>query len=72
VRHSAKPPGRLAALHTTPGRLRTAAATKALLAYQVYERDDRQLRALAKVNLDKAIAYDVGTAQGQSDWAFNN
>jgi hypothetical protein len=48
------------------------AAVKALLAYQVYERDDRELRAMAKVNLDSAIMYDVGTSPGQSDWAFNN
>jgi hypothetical protein len=55
---------------TFPGE--RAAAVKALLAYQVYERDDRHLRALAKANLDEAIAYDVGTSPGQSDWAFNN
>jgi hypothetical protein len=58
---------------TFPGE--RAAATKALLAYQVYERDDRRLRAMATgphANLDHAIAYDIGTAPGQSDWAFNN
>jgi hypothetical protein len=55
---------------TFPGE--RAAATKALLAYQVYERDDRTLRAMAKVNLDSTIAYNVGTSPGQSDWAFNN
>ena len=55
---------------TFPGE--RAAAVKALLAYQVYERDDRHLRALAKTNLDSAIKYDVGTSPGQSDWAFNN
>jgi hypothetical protein len=55
---------------TFPGE--RAAAVKALLAYQVYERDDRHLRALAKSNLDSAITYDVGTSPGQSDWAFNN
>jgi hypothetical protein len=55
---------------TFPGE--RAAATKALLAYQVYERDDRTLRAMAKANLDTAIAYDVGTSPGQSDWAFNS
>jgi hypothetical protein len=49
-----------------------AAAQKALLAYQVYERDDRVLRAMAGTNLDSAIAYDIGTSPGQSDWAFNN
>jgi hypothetical protein len=48
------------------------AATRALIAFQVYERDDRQLRALDKTNLDQAIAFDVGTAPGQSDWAFGN
>jgi len=48
-----------------------AAAVKALLAYQVYERDDRILRADAKTNLNKAIMFDVSTAVGQSDWAFN-
>jgi hypothetical protein len=42
---------------------------------RVYERDDRRLRAMATgahANLDQAIAYDIGTAPGQSDWAFNN
>jgi hypothetical protein len=48
-----------------------AAATRALLAYQVYEKDDRKLRALAKTNLGQAIAFDIGTGPGQSDWAFN-
>lgn len=55
---------------TFPGE-RTA-ATKALLAYQVYQRDDRRLRAMARTNLDQAIAFDIGTNPGQSDWAFNN
>jgi hypothetical protein len=54
---------------TFPGE--RAAAVAALLAYQVYERDDRKLRALAKTNLAAAVAYDIGTAPGQSDWAFN-
>jgi hypothetical protein len=54
---------------TFPGE--RAAAVAALLAYQVYERDDRQLRAMAKTNLAAAVAYDIGTAPGQSDWAFN-
>jgi hypothetical protein len=27
---------------------------------------------MAKVNLNNAIAYDVGANPGQSDWAFNN
>jgi hypothetical protein len=48
-----------------------AAAVRTLLAYQVYERDDRVLRALAKKNLAAAVAFDIGTARGQSDWAFN-
>jgi hypothetical protein len=48
-----------------------AAATRALLAYQVYERYDRKLRAMAKTNLAQAIAFDIGTHLGQSDWAFN-
>ncbi len=48
-----------------------AAATRALLAYQVYEKDDRVLRAMATTNLAQAIAFDIGTSPGQSDWAFN-
>jgi hypothetical protein len=48
-----------------------AAATRALLAYQVYEKYDRKLRAMAKTNLAQAIAFDIGTSPGQSDWAFN-
>jgi hypothetical protein len=55
---------------TFPGE--RAAAVKTLLAFQLYERDDRVLRNLAKTNLDTSIAYDVGTNPGQSDWAFNN
>jgi hypothetical protein len=43
-----------------------------LLAYQVYQRDDRKVRALASTNLDQAVAFDIGTSPGQSDWAFNN
>jgi hypothetical protein len=54
---------------TFPGE--RAAAVRTLLAYQVYERDDRKLRATAKTNLAAAVAYDIGTAPGQSDWAFN-
>jgi hypothetical protein len=54
---------------TFPGE--RAAAVRTLLAYQAYERDDRALRALAKQNLTAAVAFDIGTAQGQSDWAFN-
>jgi hypothetical protein len=54
---------------TFPGE--RAAAVRALLAYQLYERDDRVLRALAKKNLAAAVGFDIGTAPGQSDWAFN-
>src|SRR6202020_140821 len=54
---------------TFPGE--RAAAVRTLLAYQVYERDDRKLRALAKTNLAAAVAFDIGTAPGQSDAAFN-
>ena len=54
---------------TFPGE--RAAAVAALLAYQVYERDDRKLRAMAKTNLAAAVGYDIGTAPGQSDGAFN-
>jgi hypothetical protein len=54
---------------TFPGE--RAAAVRTLLAYQVYEIDDRKLRALAKANLAAAVAYDIGTAPGQSDGAFN-
>jgi hypothetical protein len=50
---------------TFPGE--RAAAVRALLAYQVYERDDRKLRALAAKNRAAAVAYDIGTAPGQSD-----
>jgi hypothetical protein len=55
---------------TFPGE--RAAAVRTLLAYQLYERDDRVLRATAKKNLAAAVAFDIGTAPGQSDWAFNN
>lgn len=54
---------------TFPGE--RAAAVRALLAYQVYERDDRVLRPLAKHDAAGAVAFDTGTAPGQSDWAFN-
>ena len=54
---------------TFPGERRAAVA--ALLAFQRYERDDRTMRALAARNLAAAVAYDTGTAPGQSDWAFN-
>jgi hypothetical protein len=49
-----------------------SATTKALLAYQVYQRDDRQLRVLATTNLRQAIVFDIGLSPGQSDWAFTN
>ena len=54
---------------TFPGERQAAVAT--LLAFQRYERDDRTLRALAAKNLPAAVAFDIGTAPGQSDWAFN-
>jgi hypothetical protein len=54
---------------TFPGE--QAAAVRTLLAYQLYQRDDRQLRALAKTSMPAAVAYDSGTTPGQSDWAFN-
>jgi hypothetical protein len=54
---------------TFPGE--RAAATRALLAYQVYEKYDRKLRAMAKTHLAQAIVFDIGTSPGQSDWAFN-
>ena len=62
-------PGRGVPQHHVPGE--RAAAVRTLLAYQVYERDDRKLRALAKTNLAAAVAFDIGTAPGQSDAAFN-
>jgi hypothetical protein len=54
---------------TFPGE--RAAAVRTLLAYQVYERDDRKLRATAKTDLAAAVAFDIGTSPGQSDAAFN-
>jgi len=54
---------------TFPGE--RAAAVRTLLAYQVYERDDRVLRALGKSNPPAAVAFDIGTAASQSDGAFN-
>jgi hypothetical protein len=47
------------------------AAVATLLAFQCYEHDDRTLRATAKTNMPAAVAYDTGTAPGQSDWTFN-
>jgi hypothetical protein len=54
---------------TFPGE--RAAAVRTLLAYQVYQRDDRQLRAMATTSRAAAVAFDTGTSPGQSDWAFN-
>jgi hypothetical protein len=48
-----------------------AALAADIRAYQIYERDDRKLRALAVKNRAAAVAYDIGTAPGQSDWAFS-
>jgi hypothetical protein len=53
---------------TFPGE--RAAAAAALLAYQRYERDDGQLRALARSDPKAAAAFDTGARPGQSDWAF--
>jgi hypothetical protein len=48
-----------------------AAAQNALATYQVYERDDRHIRALnARGNLRGAIAFDTSYATGNSNWAF--
>ena len=48
-----------------------AAAERTLAAYQVYERDDRHIRALnASGNLRGAIAFDTSYATGNSNWAF--
>jgi len=54
---------------TFPGERQAAVAT--LLAYEQYEQDDRTLRATAGHNLAAAVGYDIGTARGQSDGAFN-
>ena len=48
------------------------AAVGALAAYQVYERDDRHIRALNRSgDLRAAIAFDTSYAQGNSNWAFS-
>jgi len=48
-----------------------AAAVQTLAAYQVYERDDRHIRALNRSgNLSGAIAFDTSYAHGNSNWAF--
>ena len=55
---------------TFPGE--RAAATRALLAYEVYEKYDRKLRAMAKTNLAQAIAFDIGTSSvpSFSSWSY--
>ena len=53
---------------TFPGERAAAVAT--LLAYQVYEHDDVQLRALAVTNPRAAAEFDTGMLPGQSNWAF--
>jgi hypothetical protein len=53
---------------TFPGERAAAEAT--LLAYQRYQRDDGQLRALARTSPRAAAEFDAGTRPGQSDWAF--
>ncbi len=48
-----------------------AAAEQTLAAYQVYERDDRHIRALNRSgDLRTAIAFDTSYAPGNSNWAF--
>jgi uncharacterized membrane protein len=48
-----------------------AAAERTLAAYQVYERDDRRIRALNHSgDLRGAIAFDTSYARGNSNWAF--
>jgi hypothetical protein len=54
---------------TFPGERQAAVA--ALLSFQRYEKDDRTLRGLAAKSPAAAVGYDIGTAPGQSDWAFN-
>ena len=54
---------------TFPGE--RAAAQRTLAAYQVYERDDRRIRALNQAGqLRAAIAFDTSYAHGNSNWAF--
>jgi hypothetical protein len=54
---------------TFPGE--RAAAERTLAAYQVYERDDRRLRAMANAGEStRAISFDIGTSPGESDAAF--
>jgi hypothetical protein len=48
-----------------------AAAEKTLYAFQVYERYDRHLRALARRGeLSKAISFDTSLSPGNSNYAF--
>jgi hypothetical protein len=54
---------------TFPGERQAAVAT--LLAFERYEQDDRTLRATAQTNPAGAVAYDTGTAPGQSNGAFS-
>jgi len=53
---------------TFPGERAAAVAT--LLAYQRYQRDDGQLRALARTSPRAAAEFDTGPRPGQSNWAF--
>lgn len=54
---------------TFPGE--RAAADRMLVTFQTYQRDDRHLRALAAAgNLTGAVAFDIGTAPGESDHDF--
>ena len=47
------------------------AAEQTLAAYQLYERDDRHIRALNRSgDLRAAIAFDTSYAPGNSNWAF--
>jgi hypothetical protein len=48
-----------------------AAAEKTLAAYQVYQADDRRLRAKATTDVAEAVRFDTSAATGDSDWAFN-
>ena len=54
---------------TFPGERQVA--VNALLAFRVYETDDRILRAMTKTNLAQAIGYDINVAPDDSDGAFN-
>jgi hypothetical protein len=53
---------------TFPGE--RAAAISALLAYQKYQQDDTQLRALAQTDPRASAEFDTSTSPGQSNWAF--